>query len=424
MLIFSAGNCLFRAVSAQLFGGTEDRHQKVRKAVVNAAEAGSALYIHFNAENDVVRRTERRPSWGHTGRDRSDPVDEAASFRQRLAKMRRDGEYGAEIEIRVIADLYSARISVYSTRPDTPVAKYNAELPAGRPHIYLLHDHTAEHYWSLRRIDTVWPIEGRKADALIRERAVRRPVADERGDASQKAIRKRSASESADQNDKKSLPRKKLKDLSGRAVAPTAVDDKKVSSAETSPNLDNSHLSTPKSTPATSVSGESTSDISISNLIPSQLGPRQPPARNGLPKPAEVRVDAVVKAREEDAEAARQKALSDAIWSDDPTPRKQLLMPVKIKGVARVKPKGDAAKTKALADAIFAEDPAPRMQLAMPSKVKGVARIKGREDQRQPQGRQRVHKPAKVRVDPGVRAKEEEEAEAKRKALCAALFPE
>jgi len=88
-IIKGDGNCLFRAVSHQLYR-TEDKHLELRQTIVDYIEKQGEDYF-----NDL------------------NMLQEIGSFELYCTKMRRDGEWGTMIEIQAIMEYFARPVQVF-----------------------------------------------------------------------------------------------------------------------------------------------------------------------------------------------------------------------------------------------------------------------------------------------------------------------
>lgn len=108
------GNCLFRALSDQLYGHSED-HLKIRRDVVDQMRANPDEYKPFLAVGSIKRNPGR-------GAARTGPVDsEAASdarveatFQAHLAKMSKPREWGDQTEVKAFVQEYKVDVTVWN----------------------------------------------------------------------------------------------------------------------------------------------------------------------------------------------------------------------------------------------------------------------------------------------------------------------
>ena len=95
------GNCLFRAVSTQIYGDA-DWHADIRKHVVKYIKSERSYFGQFITED----------------------------FDEYIAKMSREGCYGTNLEIQAIAEVYNRAVEVYGSIPSLSSSSSNASSAA------------------------------------------------------------------------------------------------------------------------------------------------------------------------------------------------------------------------------------------------------------------------------------------------------
>lgn len=115
------GNCLFRALSDQLYG-SEDKHAEVRRRCV--------AYLLEHADHFSAFIGEYGETWEHY-----------------IQRMGRDGTYGGHLEIVGFAESYGLEVVIYQAEFMYAVHPSSAVKPNGKVHIAY---HTWEHYSSVR----------------------------------------------------------------------------------------------------------------------------------------------------------------------------------------------------------------------------------------------------------------------------------
>lgn len=125
------GNCLFRALSDQLFGD-ESHHSEIRQNIVNYVEEHGDHFAAFVGE------------FGET-------------FDQYLNRLRQDGVYGGDIEITGFADYYNKAVVIYQADSLYVIQPRESTKVQGSVHLAY---HTWEHYSSVRKVgNTNGPVE-------------------------------------------------------------------------------------------------------------------------------------------------------------------------------------------------------------------------------------------------------------------------
>lgn len=116
--ILCPGNCLFHALSDQLYGD-QSRHQEIRAAVIRSMRANSDYYKHF-IEVHPGGGTRRNPKRKNTGAFSSKQIapeataaEKDAVFEGHLARMARGGTYGDNMEITAFSKAYNAEVIIY-----------------------------------------------------------------------------------------------------------------------------------------------------------------------------------------------------------------------------------------------------------------------------------------------------------------------
>ncbi|GKY90682.1 hypothetical protein MPSEU_000041600 [Mayamaea pseudoterrestris] len=98
------GNCLFRALSDQLYYDHGAAHEDVRSDVCNYLQAHETDFCHFLVLDDE---------------DAPPNEEDASDFTSYVEKMRRDGTWGGNVELVAAARLYRRNILVHSADLDT-----------------------------------------------------------------------------------------------------------------------------------------------------------------------------------------------------------------------------------------------------------------------------------------------------------------
>lgn len=125
------GNCLFRALSDQLYGD-ESHHSEIRQNIMNYVEQNGDHFAAFVGE------------FGET-------------FDQYLYRLRQDGVYGGDIEITGFADYYNKAVVIYQADSLYVIQPRESAKVSGSVHLAY---HTWEHYSSVRKTgNTSGPVE-------------------------------------------------------------------------------------------------------------------------------------------------------------------------------------------------------------------------------------------------------------------------
>eukprot|EP00590_Aulacoseira_subarctica_P003959 CAMPEP_0172423862 /NCGR_PEP_ID=MMETSP1064-20121228/17782_1 /TAXON_ID=202472 /ORGANISM="Aulacoseira subarctica , Strain CCAP 1002/5" /LENGTH=317 /DNA_ID=CAMNT_0013165413 /DNA_START=155 /DNA_END=1109 /DNA_ORIENTATION=- len=136
------GNCMFRSLSDQVFGDYGQRYELVRDSICNYMAANKDSFSQFLVLDE----------------DESDA--DANSFEQYIQDMRRDGEWGGNVELVAASRLYQRNIIVYH-----PDGAFSIEAPStvdrstkSEEEEYTLSYHDNDHYNSVH-------VSGRKFTA-------------------------------------------------------------------------------------------------------------------------------------------------------------------------------------------------------------------------------------------------------------------
>ncbi len=119
------GNCLFRALSHQLYG-EQGRHRQVRSTVVEHLRGNSDHFKNFlpvGAGGGTRRNQTRRSARSSRGGD-VDPTknDVDLAFARHLHLMAQDGTYGGHLELAAFAAMHSVAVRVFRSDGDSIVA--------------------------------------------------------------------------------------------------------------------------------------------------------------------------------------------------------------------------------------------------------------------------------------------------------------
>jgi OTU-like cysteine protease len=130
------GNCLFRALSDQLYDTTE-RHEHIRERVVEHLRTNRADFEPFvlaNAEEDLIRSQPRTRS----SRSRNPSLDED-HYETYLQNMAKQNTWGGEREITAFCQAFDKDVLIH--RPTDSLHPFNQlhnnRRPADQPKQYL-----------------------------------------------------------------------------------------------------------------------------------------------------------------------------------------------------------------------------------------------------------------------------------------------
>ncbi|KAH0605527.1 uncharacterized protein H6S33_004749 [Morchella sextelata] len=140
------GNCLFHALSDQIYGH-ENNHVEIREKVVERKT--HAEYFKLFLDVDTARRAPKRKAHtaGSTVGPTVDAIDKA--FAQHLKTMSQPGVYGDNMEISAFAREYNCDVKIYQ-REFAYVVSGGGDGSKKTAHIAY---HTWEHYSSIRNRD-------------------------------------------------------------------------------------------------------------------------------------------------------------------------------------------------------------------------------------------------------------------------------
>ncbi|KAK3072101.1 hypothetical protein LTR53_007409 [Teratosphaeriaceae sp. CCFEE 6253] len=153
--ILGDGNCLFNALSDQLYGH-QNEHAAIRSRVINYMREHAAYYKQFI---DVypgggIRRNPKRKNVGaYSSPANAAPPSEAdidRVFESHLTSMARGGTYGDNMEITAFASAYSVDVKIYQRDFAYMVSGGGDESQKPVAHIAY---HLWEHYSSIRNLD-------------------------------------------------------------------------------------------------------------------------------------------------------------------------------------------------------------------------------------------------------------------------------
>jgi hypothetical protein len=114
------GNCLFRAVSHQVYG-TEDHHKYIRKRCMD----------YIENEQDYFK----------------DYITGNLTFEQYIAHKRKDGIWGDNLEIQALSEIYNCPLEIYCYK-DTPDHTFNGNNTDSE-YVIRISYHTNSHYNSI-----------------------------------------------------------------------------------------------------------------------------------------------------------------------------------------------------------------------------------------------------------------------------------
>ncbi|MCJ1465041.1 hypothetical protein MMC07_003656 [Pseudocyphellaria aurata] len=149
------GNCLFNALSDQLYGD-QSKHGELRLGVIRHMRENAAFYKQFIEVHPGggVRRNPKRKNAGsfstphNTAPPTADEINRV--FENHLQHMARGGTYGDHLEVTAFSEAFNVDVKIYqrdhayviSTKPEGAVV----------PVVHIAH-HVWEHYSSIRNVD-------------------------------------------------------------------------------------------------------------------------------------------------------------------------------------------------------------------------------------------------------------------------------
>lgn len=126
------GNCLFRALSDQLYGDYGNCHEEIRSDICDYMAVNQDDFKVFLVLDD----------------DSCEEGDDGKDFESYIDKMRQDGEWGGNLELVAAARLYQRRVTVFSASLSAYSIEPGDEKPNGPDILVSFHDN--DHYNSVR----------------------------------------------------------------------------------------------------------------------------------------------------------------------------------------------------------------------------------------------------------------------------------
>ncbi|KAL3427383.1 hypothetical protein PVAG01_00892 [Phlyctema vagabunda] len=146
------GNCLFSALSDQIFGNPGEKHE-VRTCVVDYMRDHPEEFKAFIPVVGAERRNPKRKNAGSSARPMSMPqVTESQrdkAWEDYLEGMGQNGKWGSDIEITAFSKAYKTNVKIFTTTSAPYIIAGGAE---NLPVAYIAY-HTWQHYSSVRNID-------------------------------------------------------------------------------------------------------------------------------------------------------------------------------------------------------------------------------------------------------------------------------
>lgn len=155
--LYFLGNCLFNALSDQLYGHQHE-HANIRSRVISYMREHAAYYKQFIDVNPGggIRRNPKRKNVNPSGyASSSNFVPPSAAdidrvFDSHLQSMARGGTYGDNMEITAFASAYDCDVKIYQR--DFAYVVSSGEDGNNRPVAHIAY-HLWEHYSSIRNLD-------------------------------------------------------------------------------------------------------------------------------------------------------------------------------------------------------------------------------------------------------------------------------
>ncbi|KAH7370347.1 hypothetical protein BKA65DRAFT_471567 [Rhexocercosporidium sp. MPI-PUGE-AT-0058] len=146
------GNCLFRALSDQLYGHQE-RHENIRAKVVNYMRENPNDFKPFVEVGGSLRHAPKRrcTSKGSTKGPTQDEID--TTWEQYLKDMAKSRTYADQLEVRAFAKAYNIDVLVHGSETIYNVHITAMDTPNAAPRRIIHIAIAAEHYRSVRNIN-------------------------------------------------------------------------------------------------------------------------------------------------------------------------------------------------------------------------------------------------------------------------------
>ncbi|MCJ1394567.1 hypothetical protein MMC18_007446 [Xylographa bjoerkii] len=142
------GDCLFRALSDQLYGD-ESHHYEIRARVVQHMRENASIYRNFTAidAGGAIRRNPRRTTASYGTVNRNIPSEEEINrrFYDNLNEMAKAGTYGDHLEIQAFCEAYGVDVKIYQKESGENTLEASRIMAEKKP-LVLLAYHDYEHY--------------------------------------------------------------------------------------------------------------------------------------------------------------------------------------------------------------------------------------------------------------------------------------
>ncbi|KZF23206.1 OTU-domain-containing protein [Xylona heveae TC161] len=154
------GNCLFNALSDQLYG-TQSRHHEIRARVIEYMRDHAPYYKQFmdvRPGGGARRNPKRKNAGAYASPEQMAPTPEEVErvFESHLQTMARGGTYGDNMEISAFSSAYDVDVKIYQRDFAYMVSggdPDNEEESEGPRRIVHIAYHVWEHYSSIRNIE-------------------------------------------------------------------------------------------------------------------------------------------------------------------------------------------------------------------------------------------------------------------------------
>ncbi|PNS18865.1 hypothetical protein CAC42_5404 [Sphaceloma murrayae] len=149
------GNCLFNALSDQIYGN-QDRHHEIRSRVIEYMREHASYYKQFldvHPGGGVRRNPKRKTTAAQSSPlnfERPAPEDVDRVFEQHLTTMARGGTWGDNMEIQAFSSAFNTDVKIYQR--DFAYMMAAADSRELRPVAHIAY-HSWEHYSSIRNLD-------------------------------------------------------------------------------------------------------------------------------------------------------------------------------------------------------------------------------------------------------------------------------
>ncbi|MCJ1405270.1 OTU domain-containing protein 3 [Xylographa trunciseda] len=150
------GDCLFRALSDQLYGD-ESHHYEIRARVVQHMRENAHIYRDFTAidAGGAIRRNPRRAaaSYGTVSSEIPSEQEIDRRFRDNLDEMAKLGTYADHLEIQAFCETYGVDVQIYQKESGGMTVEASRIMEEKKP-LVLLAYHDYEHYSTIRSLST------------------------------------------------------------------------------------------------------------------------------------------------------------------------------------------------------------------------------------------------------------------------------